>query len=114
MKRSVKLWLEALRSGKYEQGKDQLVEGQPGEERYCCLGVACAVYNKHHKKKVDLYSGEQFALRMDKKVVKQWLGLRTTLGHCNAGYTLTRLNDRGTSFSKIADIIESEPEGLFK
>lgn len=32
-------WLEALRSGKYEQGKHYLKEGG----KYCCLGVLCEV-----------------------------------------------------------------------
>lgn len=31
------LWLVALRSGKYEQGKRFLRAG----EQYCCLGVLC-------------------------------------------------------------------------
>lgn len=32
-------WLEALRSGDYEQGEEYLFDG----ERYCCLGVACTL-----------------------------------------------------------------------
>jgi hypothetical protein len=32
-------WLEALRSGKYKQGRGQLVLG----DAYCCLGVLCEV-----------------------------------------------------------------------
>lgn len=33
-------WLEALRSGKYKQGKGCLLQVMPdGEKRYCCLGV---------------------------------------------------------------------------
>lgn len=31
-------WLEALRSGKYEQGKGVL---RDAENRFCCLGVLC-------------------------------------------------------------------------
>lgn len=41
-------WIEALRSGKYEQGSLQL--GTPGDEwkpqpSFCCLGVLCEVQN---------------------------------------------------------------------
>lgn len=34
------LWLEALRSGKYTQGKSLL---RPTESTYCCLGVLCQI-----------------------------------------------------------------------
>lgn len=35
-------WIEALESGEYKQGKGQLRDG----DQYCCLGVACDVYDK--------------------------------------------------------------------
>ena len=34
-----KQWLEALRSGKYEQGKHYLKSKAENSEKYCCLGV---------------------------------------------------------------------------
>lgn len=35
-------WLEALRSGKYKQGKySLLMENENNENTYCCLGVYC-------------------------------------------------------------------------
>ena len=34
-----KKWLEALRSGEYEQGKELLKESFHGSTTYCCLGV---------------------------------------------------------------------------
>lgn len=37
-------WLEALRSGKYEQGKYYLNR----DGVYCCLGVLCDLYLKEH------------------------------------------------------------------
>lgn len=37
------LWLAALESGEYRQGKGQLRASVDGEERYCCLGVLCEV-----------------------------------------------------------------------
>lgn len=36
-------WLEALRSGKYEQGKGELKTPYGG---FCCLGVLCDLYIK--------------------------------------------------------------------
>lgn len=40
-----KLWIDALRSGEYTQTKSVLHDLTDGG--YCCLGVACDVYQKH-------------------------------------------------------------------
>ena len=42
-------WIEALRSGKYAQGKGALQT----EDGYCCLGVACEVIIPKKKQKRD-------------------------------------------------------------
>lgn len=40
-------WLEALRSGEYEQGRGALKRGKDGYGvKYCCLGVLCDLYVK--------------------------------------------------------------------
>jgi hypothetical protein len=36
----VQLWIDALRSGEYEQGQGHLRKEEPLGARYCCLGVA--------------------------------------------------------------------------
>ena len=46
--------------------------------------------------------------------VPHWLGLQTADGNYSKGGALADDNDRGKTFDEIADIIESEPEGLFK
>ena len=38
-----KKWVEALRSGEYEQGKEFLQCGSS----FCCLGIACEVASKN-------------------------------------------------------------------
>jgi len=42
-----KLWLKALRSGKYRQGRSELISqplfGEKGRTSYCCLGVLCKI-----------------------------------------------------------------------
>lgn len=97
-----KLWVEALRSGKYQQCSDQLYNG----EAYCCLGVLARV------------SGEpDQAIRhegglSDFPSVMDFVGLADTEGDY-AGGSLVVLNDRGVPFSELAAIIESEPPGLF-
>lgn len=43
-------WAEALESGKYKQGRNQLINnymiGDPANYTYCCLGVACEILPK--------------------------------------------------------------------
>jgi hypothetical protein len=38
-------WVDALRSGKYQQGRDQLVSC---DNKFCCLGVLTDIYAKEH------------------------------------------------------------------
>lgn len=39
-----KLWVKALRSGKYKQARERLcVTGYMGNKCFCCLGVACEI-----------------------------------------------------------------------
>lgn len=106
---NAKKWVEALRSGKYEQGQLALQNGN----KFCCLGVACEVsglkVNRH-----DTGAIQGVILPFN---VKKWLGLiGHTGGHLNSEgqfETLSGLNDNGKTFSELADLIESEPEGLF-
>lgn len=44
--------------------------------------------------------------------VRQWAGLQSSWGSFGAG-ELARKNDEDATFSEIAEIIASEPEGLF-
>ncbi len=98
------MWVEALRSGKYQQCPGVLCDGH----RYCCLGVLCEVFNEA--------TGTPVATarrRLLPRRVADWCGLRTTDGGFGDEETLAGLNDTGKSFEHIADIIESNPPGLF-
>jgi hypothetical protein len=117
-------WVKALRSGQYKQTKRMLANA----EGYCCLGVACEVY-------LDATNGRGLKVRECKDAcgnvsqiryngndvtlpipVKDWLGLNDSDGGYWDGkvMTLVTLNDdRDYNFKQIADVIESEPEGLF-
>lgn len=104
-----KLWVEALRSGKYQQATRQLRDG----DAFCCLGVACEIsgLGKWSGNSFPVYLGDSRFLPTE---VREWLGISGRLGgfgRRNRKY-LADLNDDGTTFSEIADIIESEPEGL--
>lgn len=124
MKEARRLWLAELRSGKHKQGRSKLHrinEGDRSKDQYCCLGIACLAFKKSGgelREKETLgcvvYDGVDAILPPQ---VGDWLGLRTNAGTFSDGAgvanTLWQLNDSGKGFFQIADIIESEPEGLF-
>lgn len=123
---SRRLWVEALRSGKYKQG----FKGLCNNKRYCCLGVACIVYQEHvgglHvAEDADGTTRFQFRTAYLPTQVAEWLDitcsgvLKTTVeaaihktDHMRIGTgfdSLTALNDfaKDFDFAKIADLIES-------
>lgn len=110
---NARLWVKALRSGEYKQGKHRLRIG----EEYCCLGVACDLFQKAGGA-LTVRSGRFYTYNNESMVlpntVQEWLGLTGRAGQYNKGYELSHDNDTGKSFAEIADIIESEPPGLFQ
>lgn len=114
MNENAKKWVAALRSGKYQQVKGALRRS----EGYCCLGVACDVYRKETRKGRWLKGnhGNFIFMRTSQVLplaIQEWLGLTDELGYVDEDRALTELNDNGSTFAEIADLIESEPEGLF-
>lgn len=104
-----KLWVEALRSGKYEQGRGRLRR----LDNYCCLGVLADVAGCAWSKATDgRWKSERHTFDAP-ALARDFVGL--SQGEGSFGDTcLTGINDSGKSFSEIADIIESEPPGLFR
>jgi hypothetical protein len=97
-------WVDALRSGEYKQCKGRLHDSLGSS--HCCLGVLNIVAEQNG-----------VALTFDSGIqadpeAEAWVGLSTGWGEYRGG-SLMANNDDGLSFSEIADIIESEPEGLF-
>ena len=114
MNENAKRWVEALRSGKFEQGQHALRK----EDSFCCLGVACEI-SGIGTWSGDLYSvGGRSEANYLPKAVQSWLGLASRTGegvNCDGYITLTELNDNaGKSFAEIANIIEANAERLFK
>lgn len=102
---NAKLWVEALRSNEFNQSRMALRNG----DGFCCMGVGCEVAKLAGA--IDCYEGGWGGVP---NVVRDWLGLNSSIGSYGAT-ALTRDNDeRRLTFHQIADIIESEPEGLFK
>lgn len=96
-KRVKKLWIKALKSGKYKQTIRTLHD----QNGYCCLGVLCNIYNREKG-----YGGVKNGSFLTSGVMK-WAGLESDnplIGTQHAG----ALNDiLKLTFNEIADKIES-------
>ena len=111
-----KAWVEALRSGKYAQGKDYLCL----DNRLCCLGVLCEVA-KESGLPVTVFekdgerSYDQESLYLPDSV-QAWVGLTSKQGLIKSRPTvggLANANDSGWQFAEIADLIEQHADELF-
>lgn len=124
-------WLDALRSGKYKQGKERLCRiNDEQEKEYCCLGVLCDLAVKETnlsafvKGRLVLYENEYSMLP---KTVIKWAELDEEDGENPTvlrgaqiykelgekadkdaqNISLVELNDTiELNFNQIADIIE--------
>lgn len=109
-----KQWVKALRSGKYQQGKNHLRVGN----EFCCLGVLCDIAPKSVREpwkpridntyEVKVYSMHGISSCIPDPI-KTWANL--TDGSIYVPYNgttiaLSYLNDNGISFNEIADLIE--------
>lgn len=107
-------WVEALRSGKYKQGKASLCEVQGKTAKYCCLGVLCDILKSPYRK-ISVYKGygdeTGFETGFLPDAIMAESGMQTFYGKLGAS-SLTVLNDAGNSFGYIADIIEDNWEIL--
>ena len=106
-----KAWVKALRSGQYNQGKYSLCIPTPIGSQYCCLGILAelAVQQGIVEKNGTFYDKQSIFLS---PTIMKWAGLRSSDG-AYQGSALSIKNDSDISFTKIADIIESAPPGLF-
>jgi hypothetical protein len=100
-------WLDALRSGRYKQGKLVL---RSAENRFCCMGVLCDVIN-------EAGWDESGVIRTGRYVYVGPHGNKCSsfippdvaeAAQLDTTYEpgLTIKNDRGESFDQIADYIE--------
>ncbi len=109
-------WVDALRSGKYKQGKKLLRDG----DQHCCLGVLCelaveARVTKRIGSSTDVCGyGDNNVTNFPPSEVQDWIGLRSVQGLIpSTSLTLTTINDHGKPFDEIATIIETYAEELF-
>ncbi len=110
-----KLWIEALRSGRYEQGTGSLRET---EGKYCCLGVLCdlaatrgvGLWEPTSNRDVP-YSFLGSDDTLPKKVM-EWAGMSSNDGSFGGEdpteSSLMNLNDNSRfDFKQIANVIEA-------
>jgi len=103
-------WIEALRSGEYQQGKESLFHCG----KFCCLGVLTDLYIKEHglqwnQESADLWNFETEWAVLPRSV-QIWAGVplrNPTIMNERA----TALNDNHhLSFNEIAALIEEDKE----
>lgn len=124
------IWLEALRSGLYQQGRSLLKYQDVSSEQmyYCCLGVLCDLAEKQgivrserdvvrnrrdDRTEVTYCFGEHGRASLPEEVMN-WAGIDSPFGQLqrwvNGIYSeLAALNDGGGyNFLQIADVIEEQ------
>lgn len=110
MKQSVmKKWVEALRSGKYEQTREVL----KGDDGYCCLGVLCDISKKGEwttkcgQNDYDCGSLDKDDVNLP-VTVQKWAEMKNNTGKADIHTSLTVMNDDDRmNFKEIADFIET-------
>src|SRR6185369_2249558 len=91
-------WLEALRSGKYQQGTQFL----RNKGKYCCLGVLCDVVNPKAWVEEPL-NAEFYSYKKCSSMLAIGVQVQVGLGPLDTAY-LMRLNDTDRkTFTEIAD-----------
>lgn len=95
-----KRWVEALRSGTYEQGRLALRK----DDRYCCLGVLCDLKEDvNWTKSYGAYKPFPDSISVDylDERIRIWADL-----DAGSMFSLTDMNDNGYTFEEIANWIE--------
>lgn len=105
-------WVEALRSGDYQQGRFDL---RTSDNCYCCLGVACNLFTQGEwvlAPHGEYFTINEFCNTADHDAVAA-LALRGAAGNGLSGIALYQMNDQGQTFAQIANAIESDPANWF-
>ena len=122
-------WIDALRSGKYDQGSEKLrsVTG------YCWLGVLCDLYSKEQGAEWEFRGNAETNLQPQDywyfegeseflpESVKEWAGLPVTNPSVRVDVTdnddeddwfyndeIANLNDSGYTFNELSKLIEQQ------
>ena len=136
-----KQWVDALKSGTYQQGTGKLhATDINGTCMYCCLGVLCDLYMQQNPDELDVqvvtrksdvnlqhtqmlsigddsitvYDNDSLVLPLR---VREWAGMSDALGRfidseSHGQDSLAELNDHGMSFAALADVITEHVDEL--
>lgn len=103
-------WLEALRSGQYQQVKGVLRHSDSANSQgYCCLGVLCDIYSKETATPWvgDSFLGHTCVLPLE--IIKRCdISINQFGGLGLLQDSLSQMNDHGKTFNDIADVIEEK------
>lgn len=111
-----KLWIDALRSGEYDQGQYRLRVG----DCFCCLGVLTDVYIKEtgdgawtrrpgESEDSFIFKGDSVDTSSLPIEVVKWAELCQGDPYVDTNTSCISLNDRlGYDFNQIADVIEEK------
>ena len=134
---NITTWIEALRSGRYQQGDETL---RASKDSFCCLGVACDLFNPlgwDYKPDEGYVFLDGFLCEMPPVVARHFglqpyevdpiisrevildyteslndsyrsMVLRSCIEDYIDGTNLSTLNDTGATFQEIADLIERQ------
>jgi hypothetical protein len=104
MPQHIKDWVEALRSGNYQQVQGTLKgKKDNGSVGYCCLGVFCEINNRDMK----AYGFYEDGSPLHEGENEHYDYCREMIGDIVVDKG-TKMNDEGKSFYEIADMIEEE------
>ena len=116
-KEIIKLWTDALRGGRYTQGKGSLNH----KGRFCCLGVLCDVAIENGARAewkseicCNIDNPEDDGICYLPKVIMEWAGLKTQNCDIPQLSSLITMNDTGSNFEVIAQMIERYQDDLFE
>lgn len=116
LKPSVKtMWVNALRSGEYKQGRGRL---RTENNEFCCLGVLCNLHAQAHPKfaRTQLKPSQyDRAEGLPTNTVLDWAGINNSSDWANKAVSINNEklglachNDQGRTFEEIAKAIEEQ------
>ena len=108
-------WIEALESGEWKQGKCYLKRKEGGEDHYCCLGVATALFNPQSSD-LRIKQGEKRSVGVEApySVVKTLMLHNEVGSNLDGSEDLALMNDDlGYTFEDIAKFIREKPCEVF-
>lgn len=113
VRQEVLQWIEALKSGSYKQGFNNL----RFKDSYCCLGVLSSLQGAEWKIIDDEYHPTYDGISADNSYLSEAIAKKFNMGERGLSVevvdyrgnirwvTLASLNDQGVPFNEIADII---------